>query len=326
MSEDKTIEALRKKLRKAMAGTDLDAYAEEVLAATEPYVILQTPGDGDRTVKQWESFARERKLEKDAIEQGGEIPLVGRERDLPLGASRFGFVPDLPPGMEWPTFEGKKLWFLAQIDFSAMPRWKGNVLPEDGWLYVFAMFPEQQTPENPWRNMVWYHRGAREKLVRAKKPTDGEVWRIGNTYRVTEQLLPLTGSIGIDVDRSALNEETREAAEYELDDIVEEASPRHANSRSDPVQPSGYLLGQMSEIDGSAQSIVGDLLESRVDAAAQLVAKEPKGPGTDWMCLLTLYSAGTMQWSDCGLLYLLIRKSDLAAHNFTRVCMAICSS
>jgi hypothetical protein len=330
MSEEATIEALREWLRSALAESDLDVDAEAILAASEPYVVLETPGERPLTAEQADYLARERaaKREMQALRKLREDRIADGERDLPLGASRFGFVPDLPPGMEWPTFEGRKLrklWFLAQIDFSAMPRWEGCLLPKDGWLYVFVMFPTQQTDEDPWRSVVRYHRGAREELVRAEKPTADDVWGIGITERATDQLLPLTGSVGIDVVRSALDEETRAAAEYELEDIVWKVSPRHSENL-DANQVSGYLLGQVSEIDGTAQSIVDDLLESRVDAAAQRVAEDPNGPGTDWMCLLTLYSAGTMQWSDAGLLYLLIRKSDLAARDFTRVCMTICSA
>src|SRR5262245_27455074 len=34
---------------------------------------------------------------------------------LPLGASRFGGVPDLPPGAAWPDREGVPMEFIAQI-------------------------------------------------------------------------------------------------------------------------------------------------------------------------------------------------------------------
>src|SRR3954453_18858606 len=35
--------------------------------------------------------------------------------DLPLGHSRIGGVPDLPPDVVWPTVEGKKVPFIAQL-------------------------------------------------------------------------------------------------------------------------------------------------------------------------------------------------------------------
>jgi uncharacterized protein YwqG len=33
-----------------------------------------------------------------------------------------------------------------------------------------------------------------------------------------------------------------------------------------------------------------------------------------------------MQWSDCGHLYLLIRRADLARHDFSQVLGVVCSS
>src|SRR5439155_2070903 len=72
------------------------------------------------------------------------------QRRLPVGASRIGFAPDLPPASAWPTHGGKKLVFLAQLDLSAMPRWEGDPLPADGWLYFFEHFPAQQSRQNPW--------------------------------------------------------------------------------------------------------------------------------------------------------------------------------
>ncbi len=57
---------------------------------------------------------------------------------LPIGASRMGGLPDLPPGLAWPDFEGRPLEFLVQINFAetaAAARLDG--LPESGWLVIF---------------------------------------------------------------------------------------------------------------------------------------------------------------------------------------------
>jgi uncharacterized protein YwqG len=79
--------------------------------------------------------------------------------DLPLGASRFGGVPDLPPGFEWPKWTTRKrlgiknlkerefewsdpmdikLAFLAQINLKDLgPLSKTAQLPEAGRLFFF---------------------------------------------------------------------------------------------------------------------------------------------------------------------------------------------
>jgi hypothetical protein len=37
---------------------------------------------------------------------------------LPLGASRLGGYPDMPPDMDWPSFDGEGLTFLAQVNLA----------------------------------------------------------------------------------------------------------------------------------------------------------------------------------------------------------------
>lgn len=288
-------EALRKRLKDALPHTDLAEHADAVLAAAEPYVHLQSPDE------------------------------AGDEDKLPIGASRFGFVPDLPPGVDWPTFEGKKLMFIAQIDLSAMPRWEGSALPADGWLYVFALFPDQQSKETPWRwrGVVFHHKCARELLVRAEKPAVEDLWVLGNTNQSTEDLLPLSGKLSLTVNPARLGEEASDAA-YELEEFYESHFPRHTES-NEPMQTDGFLLGNPVDIDGTAAQMVADLAKSGVDPTAQQLASEPNGPAEDWISLLTVYSHGSFEWGDCGILYFLIRPGDLAKADFSRVCMGMSS-
>jgi hypothetical protein len=92
--------------------------------------------------------------------------------ELKLGASRFGGVPDLPPDRPWPTFEGKKLPFVAQIDLSTLPRAPTSMLPSDGWLYAFALSDDRERTTDP--VFVTVYRGPRSALVRAAPPSDAE--------------------------------------------------------------------------------------------------------------------------------------------------------
>jgi len=72
------------------------------------------------------------------------------EDALPLGASKFGGLPDLPPGVEWPHRQGNPapeypeesggpLLFLAQIRMDELPSCGASaLLPPSGLLYFFA--------------------------------------------------------------------------------------------------------------------------------------------------------------------------------------------
>ena len=41
---------------------------------------------------------------------------------LPIGASRIGGLPDLPPGVAWPEGKGKAFSFLAQVNLLEVSR------------------------------------------------------------------------------------------------------------------------------------------------------------------------------------------------------------
>lgn len=61
-------------------------------------------------------------------------------RTRPLGGSRLGGRPDLPPDFEWPSWEGKPQAFLAQIHLDALPAGgppERELLPASGRLYFF---------------------------------------------------------------------------------------------------------------------------------------------------------------------------------------------
>lgn len=60
------------------------------------------------------------------------------EGDLPLGASRMGGAPDLPPGSVWPENKGRPAEFLVQIDFAAVAEaFRLPDFPVNGWIVLF---------------------------------------------------------------------------------------------------------------------------------------------------------------------------------------------
>ncbi len=58
---------------------------------------------------------------------------------LPLGASRLGGLPDLPPALDWPTWKGVPMVFLAQIQLQeVVPYDVEQLLPTCGFLFFFC--------------------------------------------------------------------------------------------------------------------------------------------------------------------------------------------
>jgi uncharacterized protein YwqG len=61
--------------------------------------------------------------------------LTGPAYDVPVGASKMGGRPDLPPGEPWPTRDGRPLSFVVQVDLATVDT--AGVLPPDGLLSFF---------------------------------------------------------------------------------------------------------------------------------------------------------------------------------------------
>jgi uncharacterized protein YwqG len=60
------------------------------------------------------------------------------QENLPVGTSRLGGIPDLPPEIAWPTWQGKPQSFIAQINLSELPDFSDrNLLPKKGFLFFF---------------------------------------------------------------------------------------------------------------------------------------------------------------------------------------------
>jgi uncharacterized protein YwqG len=92
----------------------------------------------------------------------------------PLGASRMGGLPDLPPGTPWPENKGRPIEFLAQIDLAEAARaFALPELPATGWLAIFYDAEHGEEPDRQgWR--VLYFDGAAASLAPSEHPDEAE--------------------------------------------------------------------------------------------------------------------------------------------------------
>ncbi|MBY0460163.1 MAG: DUF1963 domain-containing protein [Gemmataceae bacterium] len=106
-----------------LAGTDFAPHADALLALARPSIQY-------------------------ALKRQGE-------KSLPVGGSKFGGRPDLPPALEWPRFEGLPLSFFGQFNLADLrPSPVARELPADGVLSVFAAYRgdgDDWFPDGSWR-------------------------------------------------------------------------------------------------------------------------------------------------------------------------------
>jgi uncharacterized protein (TIGR02996 family) len=99
-------------------------------------------------------------------------PVRASEKSLPLGASRLGGGPDLPPGEKWPTLRGEPLAFIGQFNLAELhASVAGRELPSSGLLSVFCAYDPDEAnsdfPKGSWR-LLYFPNAS--KLVRCLPP------------------------------------------------------------------------------------------------------------------------------------------------------------
>jgi uncharacterized protein YwqG len=302
------IQSLMDRFRTALRDSaKLAPHVDALMARVEPSIVLQM-SDGSST-SHMSPAERARK-----------------EQSLPLGASRFGFVPDLPTDMPWPAHQGKKLPFLAQLDLAEFPRWSGSPLPEDGWLYAFASFPLQIKGDDLWRYAMVYHRGPREALVRQPQESTFDNFLPTWNEEPCFDLVTFKPRVSIDIDPALLEGIAGWKHTYQLAELLDKVGG-FSNDRYGDIGAAGHLLGKSGDFsEETATDTLNTLIRTGLHPVPLRVARRPGGPGSDWIHLFSLRSVGSMEWCDSGFIYFIIRRSDLLARRFEDAVLSLCTS
>jgi len=275
---------LRRLLEAGIAKYDLADLRAAILAAAEPCLLLYGDDDG------------------------------GEGEPGPVGGSRLGGRPDLPDAATWPEHEGELIPFLAQFDLAALPRFPGNPLPADGWLFLFACGDSDDIPAT-----ALHHRGDRAALA-PRRVREGRIRPDGFGERRYDP-------VPIRAVRPAVS--LTEDAVFEVLSVGREEGdfPDLPIDRRLRLAHLSASLNPSSAYDSRLGNIVGQLLgHPNFPGASPRDAVEYGGrSGDDWMQLLEIQSVGSMMWSDCGMLNLAIRRADLDRRDFTRMYASVAS-
>jgi uncharacterized protein YwqG len=253
---------------------------------------------------------------------------------LPVGASRLGGRPDLPPSIEWPRWNGfaaedfigangarfprgckpATLSFVAQLNLAEIPDGTG-LLPDKGWLFFFYDVDQQPwgfDPRHRGCSRVFYFDGGVDSLRRNETPPDLMQFELAATKltpSLTATLPRWHYQLGLDLDESARR------AYWKL-----------AESEIAGSEPHHRLLGWPKQVQGEmnleCQLVTNGIYCGGPDAYESEEARRLKAGASDWIMLLQLdtdeQGPGWM-WGDDGCLYFWIRKADLASRRFENV-------
>ena len=247
--------------------------------------------------------------------------------ELPIGVSRIGGVPDLPPEVDWPHWHGQPLSFLAQFDLTTLSGFPCcQALPESGHLWFFYNAEQSTWGFDPndrgsWR--VIYSETNRAALKRRDSPELPKHARYLPCTLTFHDFVSIPGPETLSVAplQLTLDElEQLDEIEQDLHQMIESGSERQ-------FEPHHQLLGHPKEIQGEMQ------LECQL-AANGIYCGDASGyqhqrldalqPGAlDWRLLFQLdtdddLGSGKpgMMWGDCGRLFFWIRNQDLAGRRF----------
>ncbi|MBN1428189.1 MAG: DUF1963 domain-containing protein [Anaerolineae bacterium] len=228
------------------------------------------------------------------------------ERNLQLGQSKIGGVPDLPEYSDWPTFDDKPLAFLAQVNLSEIPRnIERELLPETGILYFFSVFGWQQDdgdlhPDLEWDrsneeefSQVLFLANARLPLRRCNKPNGIRTFNAAAVEYLSTLSLPRASAYCRDPCVADL-----EWTEQEYD--------RLDNFYFDFNLINDKALGHPGEhqLLGYADAIQNAVTQPDTRLLFQVASD--------------YYNAG-MEWGDGGIIYFIIRQGDLERQDFSTI-------
>lgn len=250
------------------------------------------------------------------------------KRRLPTGTSKFGGEPDLPPDAHWPTYHGRPLHFLAQLNLADLPprHIPTTDLPRKGllsfWYDTQGDRAKRAFNHDLARWQVHYSTKATER--RTFPEHDESKYDFGERWRpFPERRAKMAPSLTISED-----------AEHELIDLLWKAGNDYDRKLEFQYALEGRSLYKHSD---RAHQLLGSYLFPQADAreyaAQHELGVQPFKPVSDadrakvdrrkrtWRLLLLLDSddASDWMWSDAGTLSFWIRDADLKKRRFDRI-------
>ena len=229
---------------------------------------------------------------------------------IPLGASRLGGDPDLPPHIDWP-FNGKTpLSFIAQINFAeSKPHDHDDRLPASGILYLFYDCEAENwgfDPKDKSGFKVLYYDGDPAALQPRPAPN-------------SDYTFP-AASLNFDSRTEIPNWSSWLVRDYNWTDEESDAWWEYWETWNEDIRHK--LLGHSDNIQGAMElqcQLASHGIPYRAATASQLEESFTAG-AADWLLLLQIDSDDRcgMHWHGNGRLYVWIRRQDLAARDFSR--------
>ncbi len=271
-------------------------------------------------------------FEKSIISYNRIIPTY--QSETALWASKFGGIPYLPEGMEYPkNNKGQPLQLLAQLNFEEMPRLE--FFPEKGilqfyilnsWAENYGQDYDDRTNQNHFR--ILYHpeidKSVTEKTVLID-PEDNQFpiqeYPLALSFHQSSEPVAMTDSISW----------TRFFPEYNsyFQDYQDTKGTEDEEYFTKLFWSEGYLMTRYRFFKQFKNEAIADWyrretqkhITHKISGYAHFIQDDRRGfPNHDFdIQLLQIVSEANISWGDGGVAHFFIRKEDLVKRDFTRV-------
>lgn len=248
------------------------------------------------------------------------------ETDIPIGSTKLGGLPDLPPDVAWPVVDGILLEFVGQFRLADLAPYdiQGD-LPKTGMLYFFfdGMLTGYDQGEGKDRRAVLYYDGPFDTLARCAEPVHAHGYRF-NVYRACPLRLKTTWTLPpfeeLDDDEFSMFPA--------VTPILPSTMRRPYHELRKPLRDFSHrLLGHPDEVQGGEMRLhVAQSHDPQkrftADRYGNYVHREELVTAMRQWHLLAQFASErntNMCWGDGGVIHFWIRKADLAARRFDQV-------
>lgn len=257
---------------------------------------------------------------------------VNYDGESPIGSSKIGGKPDLPPDFEWFYYKGESydgsvenrpLSFIAQINCEEVREYdKDSLLPSKGILYFFyelATMTWGFDPKDKGSAKVYYFSGDISDISRTEFPSD-----LLDEYKIPEMSISFSSAKELpDFEEFT---EWYDGFEYEQWDEYDETKFEmgfESELGTEEDEKLNKLLGYADLIQGGpllqCELTTNGINTGTIDGYSKISAQQ-KENSKKWCLLFQLDSIETgnyeMLWGDVGRIYYYINTDDLVKMNF----------
>ncbi|CAH2717328.1 hypothetical protein BACCIP111895_04520 [Neobacillus rhizosphaerae] len=274
-------------------------------------------GNFDQLLEEFDLLHKKKEISQAMKSAIGIRAMQESEENIPIGTSKLGGLPDLPPHFEFPKYHHGYLSFLGQINLSeAKPFDVDHILPDQGILYFFYDIIEQPwgfEKEDNGSFKVLYFKGDLSELTRTDYPEPIDDYSPLKAFKVK---FYQHQTVSEDPEGLELNEE-------ESENFLEFRSQAMQPSKDDHLLPAHYMLGEPLNIQNDVfEEMVYYSNENKYGTNGwQSNHREIRARSKELVLLFQMDSDDDLDvmWGDAGILYFCIHKDDLKNKRFEKV-------